>query len=173
MKKKINHNKGILFWITGLSGSGKTTIAKKIFPIIKKKYGPTVILDGDKCRKALNLWGFSYEDRLSNSKKFNKITKILTDQKVNVIFSLVCLMNKPRAWNRKHIDNYLEIFIDCELKKIIKKNKKKTYKKNNNIVGVDIKPEFPKKPDILIKNDFKTNTNSLSKILLKKISNFY
>ena len=82
-------------------------------------------------------------------------------------------MNKPRAWNRKHIDNYLEIFIDCELKKIIKKNKKKTYKKNNNIVGVDIKPEFPKKPDILIKNDFKTNTNSLSKILLKKISNFY
>ena len=125
MKKKINRNKGILFWITGLSGSGKTTIAKKIFPIIKKKYGPTVILDGDKCRKALNLCGFTYKDRLSNSRKYNEITKILTDQKINVIFSLVCLMNKPRIWNRKYIDNYLEIFIDCELKKIIKKNKKK------------------------------------------------
>ena len=173
MKKKINRNKGILFWITGLSGSGKTTIAKKIFPIIKKKYGPTVILDGDKCRKALNLCGFTYKDRLSNSRKYNEITKILTDQKINVIFSLVCLMNKPRIWNRKYIDNYLEIFIDCELKKIIKKNKKKTYKKNSNIVGIDIKPEFPKNPDILIKNDFKTNTNSLSKILLKKISNFF
>ena len=129
MKKKINSNKGILFWITGLSGSGKTTIAKKIFPIIKKKYGPTVILDGDKCRKALDLSGFTYKDRLSNSRKYNEITKILTDQKINVIFSLVCLMNKPRIWNRKYIDNYLEIFIDCELKKIIKKNKKKPIKK--------------------------------------------
>ena len=173
MKKKINRNKGILFWITGLSGSGKTTIAKKIFPTIKKKYGPSILLDGDQCRKALDLGGFTFKDRLNNSRKYNKIIKILTDQKINVVFSLVCLMNKPRAWNRKNIDNYLEIFIDCELKKIIKKNKKKTYKKNTNIVGVDIKPEFPKKPDILIRNDLKTNTNLLSKILIKKISNIY
>ena len=173
MKKKFNHNKGILFWITGLSGSGKTTIAKKILPTIKKKYGPTIILDGDKCRKALDLQGFSYKDRLSNSKKYNKITKILTDQKINVIFSLVCLMNKPRIWNRKYIDNYLEIFINTKLNKIIMKNKKKTYKNNANIVGLDIKPEFPKNPHIVIRNDLKTNTDLLAKKLIKKISNFY
>jgi adenylylsulfate kinase-like enzyme len=173
MKKKINRKKGILFWITGLSGSGKTTLAKKIFPMIKKKYGPTVLLDGDQCRKALDLQGFNYRDRLGNSKKYNNITKILTDQKINIVFSLVCLINKPRNWNRRNIDNYLEIFIDCDLKKIIKKNKKKTYKNNKNIVGIDIKPEFPKNPDIVIKNDFSTNTNLLAKQLIKKISNFY
>ena len=173
MKKKINRKKGILFWITGLSGSGKTTLAKKIFPMIKKKYGPTVLLDGDQCRKALDLQGFNYKDRLGNSKKYNNITKILTDQKINIVFSLVCLINKPRNWNRRNIDNYLEIFIDCDLKKIIKKNKKKTYKNNKNIVGIDIKPEFPKNPDIVIKNDFSTNTNLLAKQLIKKISNFY
>ena len=173
MKNKVNHKKGILFWITGLSGSGKTTIAKKIFPKNKKKYGPTVLLDGDQFRSALELEGFAYKDRLSNSKKYNNITKILTDQKINIVFSLVCLMNKPRAWNRKHIDNYLEIFIDCELKKIIKKNKKKIYKKNKNILGLDIKPEFPKNPDIVIKNDFNINTNLLAKKLLKKIYSFY
>ena len=173
MKKKINRKKGILFWITGLSGSGKTTLAKKIFPMIKKKYGPTVLLDGDQCRKALDLQGFNYRDRLGNSKKYNNITKILTDQKINIVFSLVCLINKQRNWNRRNIDNYLEIFIDCDLKKIIKKNKKKTYKNNKNIVGIDIKPEFPKNPDIVIKNDFSTNTNLLAKQLIKKISNFY
>ena len=173
MKKKINRKKGILFWITGLSGSGKTTLAKKIFPMIKKKYGPTVLLDGDQCRKALDLQGFNYKDRLGNSKKYNNITKILTDQKINIVFSLVCLINKPRNWNRRNIDNYLEIFIDCDLKKIIKKSKKKTYKNNKNIVGIDIKPEFPKNPDIVIKNDFSTNTNLLAKQLIKKISNFY
>jgi adenylylsulfate kinase-like enzyme len=110
---------------------------------------------------------------LGNSKKYNNITKILTDQKINIVFSLVCLINKPRNWNRRNIDNYLEIFIDCDLKKIIKKNKKKTYKNNKNIVGIDIKPEFPKNPDIVIKNDFSTNTNLLAKQLIKKISNFY
>jgi len=130
-------------------------------------------LDGDQCRKALDLQGFNYRDRLGNSKKYNNITKILTDQKINIVFSLVCLINKPRNWNRRNIDNYLEIFIDCDLKKIIKKNKKKTYKNNKNIVGIDIKPEFPKNPDIVIKNDFSTNTNLLAKQLIKKISNFY
>ena len=173
MKRKLNSKKGILFWITGLSGSGKTTLAKKILPVIKKKYGPSVLLDGDQCRKALGLDGFSYEDRLSNSKKYNKITKILTDQKINVVFSLVCLMNKPRAWNRKNIDNYLEIYIDCELKKILKKNKKKIYKKNKNIVGFDIQPEYPKSPDIVIKNNFNSNLNLIAKKLIKKISDFY
>ena len=57
-------------------------------------------------------------------------------------------MNKPRIWNRKYIDNYLEIFINTKLNKIIMKNKKKTYKNNANIVGFDIKPEFPKNPHI-------------------------
>ena len=86
-------------------------------------------MDGDQCRKALDLKGFSYKDRLGNSKKYNNITKILIDQKINIVFSLVCLMDKPRIWNRRNIANYLEIFIDCDLKKIFKKKTKKTYKK--------------------------------------------
>jgi len=116
--------KGILFWITGLSGSGKTTLAKKIFPEIKKKYGPTILLDGDKCRKIMDLKGFTYKDRLSNSKKYTKLAKLLTEQNINVIFSLVCLMEKPRAWNRKNISNYLEIYIKANINKIILKKKK-------------------------------------------------
>ena len=82
-------------------------------------------------------------------------------------------MDEPRKWNRKNIENYLEIFIDCDLEKILKKNKKKTYKNNKNIVGIHIKPEFPKKPDIILRNDFKIGTDLLSIQLLKKISNFY
>ena len=50
-----NKNKGILFWITGLSGSGKTTIAKKIRPFISKKYGPTIIINGDDMRNIFKL----------------------------------------------------------------------------------------------------------------------
>ena len=162
--------KGILFWITGLSGSGKTTLAKKIFPEIKKKYGPTLLLDGDKCRKIMNLNGFSYKERLSNSKIYTRLAKLLTDQNVNVIFSLVCLMDRPRNWNRKNIKNYLEIYIKTEIKKIIQKKKKKIYEKNKNLVGINIKPEFPKKPHITINNDLNNNLGKLKQELLNKIS---
>ena len=163
--------KGILFWITGLSGSGKTTLAKKIFPEIKKKYGPTILLDGDKCRKIMDLKGFTYKDRLSNSKKYTKLAKLLTEQNINVIFSLVCLMEKPRVWNRKNISNYLEIYIKANINKIILKKKKKIYKKDKNLVGINIKPEFPKKPHIVINNNLNNSLEKLKKELLNKISN--
>ena len=70
----------------------------------------------------------------------------------------------------KHIQNYCEIFIKSPIKKIINSKKKRFYfSKSKEIVGVNIKPEFPKRSNIVIKNDFKKNTNQLSKILIKKI----
>ena len=170
--KTINKHsdKGILFWITGLSGSGKTSLAKKIFPIIKKKYGPTVHLDGDSLRNILNLNGYSYDERLSNTKIYNKIIKLLTEQNINVVISLVGLMQKPRTWNRKYIKKYIEIYIKSEVKKIISKDKKRIYKKNKNVVGLSIKPEFPKSPDITIDNKFDKNLDYLKLLLLDKIS---
>lgn len=166
MKKK-----GTLFWITGLSGSGKTSLAKKIYPFIKKKFGPTVHLDGDTLRSILDLHGYSYEERFSNSVKFTKLAKLLTDQGINVIFSIVGLMNKTRNWNRKNINNYIEIFIKTDLKKIISFNKKKIYKNNKKeVVGISIKPQFPKKPDILVNNNLNDNINSLNLKLQKEIT---
>lgn len=165
----MNKKKGILFWITGLSGSGKTTIAKKILPFIEDKCGTTVHLDGDNLRNILELYGYSFKDRLSNSRKFTKIAKLLTDQGVNVIFSLVGLMNKPRNWNRKNIKNYIEIFIKSDVNKIIASNKKKIYKTKKNLVGVNIKPEFPKNPHIKIDNSFKQNFNFIEKRLKLKL----
>ena len=168
MKKKFK-KKGILFWITGLSGSGKTSLAKKIFPFIESKYGPTIHLDGDTLRNILDLHGYTFKDRASNGVKFTKIAKFLTDQGINVIFSLVGLMNKPRLWNRKNIKKYIEIFIKSDVKKIISINKKKVYRNKKNIVGVNIKPQFPKNPHIKINNTFDRNLDSLEKELCLKI----
>ena len=171
MNKKLKKN-GILFWITGLSGSGKTSIANEILPIVKKRYGPTIHLDGDALRNILDLNGYSLEERLSNSAIYTKIARHLTNQGINVVFSLVGLMNKPRAWNRKNIKKYIEIYIRSDLKKIISKDIKKIYKNKKNIVGLSIKPEFPKKPDIIIDNTFDKNLNVLGKELMIKISKF-
>ena len=171
--KKIERSskKGILFFITGLAGSGKTAIAKKIKKKITKFYGPTLLLSGDNIRKIFGFYKYSYDERLSLSKKFCKFTKFITNQKINVIFASVGMMHKTREWYKNSVDNYIEIYIKADLNKIIKQKRKKIYqnKKSGNIVGVTIKPEFPKRPNITIKNDFKKSLDNLASNLLKKI----
>ena len=74
------------------------------------------------------------------------------------------MMDEVRDWNKKNIKNYIEIFIKTDLKKLLKIKRKNLSQKNiGDIVGLDIQPEFPKKPDIIIHNDFKNKISSLSK----------
>ena len=69
MIKKIDSKKGILFFITGLSGSGKSTISKKIKNKIEKLYGPTIIISGEKIRNILRFYGYSKKERAEVGKK--------------------------------------------------------------------------------------------------------
>ena len=73
--KKRNKNKGFLIWITGLSGSGKTSIAKKIKPIIQKQIGSTLLIHGDNLRKIFKLNKYDKVSRLKIGRKFCKFVK--------------------------------------------------------------------------------------------------
>ena len=126
MKKKLSKSKGILFWITGLSGSGKSTIAKLIKPKIIKKYGPTIIFNGDDLRKTLNFYNYSLKGRLNNGFIFSNLFKFITNQNINVIFAGVGMFHKLRNFNRRTIKNYLEIYIKSEIDQIASLGKKKT-----------------------------------------------
>ena len=173
--KKINKNKGILFWITGLSGSGKTTLGKKIHKEIIKQFGPTLMISGDDVRKLFKLNGYEKNERLAITHGYSGFAKYITDQKINIIFAVVGMFDNPRKWNRSNIKNYVEIYIKCNIEKIIKLKKKKVYRKKNpgKLIGLDIKPEYPKKPDIIISNSFKYTSDKLSKDLIKKIKNLF
>ena len=168
---KLKKNKGILFLITGLSGSGKTTIAEKIKNDISNKYGPTVIVSGDDLRKMFNLKKFSRKDRLAYALSYSKFCKCITDNKINIILSTVSMFHKVRKWNRKNINNYVEIYIQSDINKIIKQKNKFFYKRNyKNIIGKDIKPEFPQSPHIIVDNNFSKPIKVLTKYLIKKIN---
>lgn len=166
---KYIKKKGILFWIEGFSGSGKTAISKKIKSSIIKKYGPTITIQGDDLRKIFKLYDYSKEGRYNNFLKFSRFARFITNQNINVIFTVVGMQKIQRDWLKKNIVNYVEIYIETKISKIKEKNKKKTYKKNQNIVGIHIKPELPKKPDIKIVNDFKQSVDVLSKQLISSI----
>ena len=167
-----NKNKGILFWITGFSGSGKTYLAKKICKEITRSYGPTLVISGDDIRKIFKLNKYEKKDRLLILESYCQLAKFITNQKINVIFAVVGMIEKARKWNKKNIDNYVEIYLKSDLKKIISFNKKMIYHKKNagKIVGIDIKAEIPKRSDIIINNKFDKSLNDLKLELLNKIS---
>lgn len=103
--------KGILYWITGLSGSGKTTIGSSLYYELKKRYSNLVILDGDILKKLTgDSLGYSKEDRLKRAGIYSNFCKILTDQGISVIICTVAMYDSVRQWNRNHIERYVEIF---------------------------------------------------------------
>ena len=170
--KKVK-NKGIVFWITGLSGSGKTQIGKKVKKDIIKNYGPTILFSGDDIRNIFDLKKYTFKERLKIVNQYGKLCKNLSNQNINVLFCVVGLMKKVRIWNKNNIKNYLEIFIKSPLNIVRKLSRKKIYQKKNiqDVVGLDIKPEYPTNPHIIIKNNFKYPLKKKSKELISKIKN--
>ena len=137
---------------------------------IIKNYGPTILFSGDDIRAIFNLKGYSYKDRFETVMKYCKLTKSITSQNINVIFAVIGMVNSVRKQNRKIFKNYVEIFIKANLQKLKIKNKKKLYIGScKNVVGKDIKPEFPLNPDITIYNDFKLSKKYQVALIYKKI----
>tara|TARA_A100001011_G_C14064883_1_gene737725 strand:+ start:132 stop:671 length:540 start_codon:yes stop_codon:yes gene_type:complete len=168
--KKIIKNKGILFWVTGLSNSGKTTVAKKITPEINKLFGPTMFISGDDLRKFFKINGYTKKERLKIGYDYSNFIKFITNQGINVVFAVIGLFDKVRRYNKKNIKNYIEIYIKADIKDLIKFSQKKHYRKKNKFVwGIDLKPEFPKRPHVVINNNFKKSSNELAKITIKKL----
>ncbi len=165
----MNKKDGIVFWIEGFSGSGKTSISKNIQKDISKLFGTTIILSGDVLRKFFDKNGYSKKERIQNSHKFSQILKYFTEQKINIIYSAVCLNNSARNIYKKNIKNLFQIYIKSDVKKIIKLKKKATYRNKKNILGIHIKPEYPSKPDVIIENNFDKSVKNLSRELILKI----
>ncbi len=146
--------KGTLYWITGLSGAGKTTIGNRLYYQMKLEKPNTIILDGDVLKTIVgkNL-GYKREERLEKAYRYSTLCKLLTDQGINVIICTIAMFDEVRMWNRTNIEYYVEVFLDVELEILKRRNPKKLYsQKKADIVGIDIEVEYPKNPDIIIKN---------------------
>ncbi len=145
----------MIIWITGLAGSGKTTIAKHLFKKIKVFHPNTIHLDGDMIRDILgNRYGHEIKDRLETAFIYSRLCKCLAEQDNIVIMSTISLFHRIHDFNREGDIDYYEIFLDVDKKELIKRNKKELYdKQSKNVMGVHQEPEFPKNPDLVLKND--------------------
>lgn len=123
-------------------------------------------------RTMLRLKGFSKRERTNASKYSSRLIRFLINNGINVMYTVLCLNKKTRKIYKSSVSNFLHIYIKGNIKQIIKNNlKPQIYNLNKNIVGVDIKPEFPKNSNIIITNNFKKNINQLGKDLAEDIFN--
>tara|TARA_Y100000389_G_scaffold205091_1_gene263015 strand:- start:8162 stop:8689 length:528 start_codon:yes stop_codon:yes gene_type:complete len=167
MKKK---NNGKIFWITGLSGSGKSSIGEKLRILLEKKYGKTIILHGDNIRDIYQFNTYSKYKRLKIGKANSDLCKLLSKQGLNVIFTTISLFNKLFEYNRINLRDYVEIYIKTDINKLKKRKKRIFYRvKMKNVWGLDLNPEYPKKPDIIFENKFVLSISKSADILYKKI----
>jgi cytidine diphosphoramidate kinase len=165
----------MIIWIIGLSGAGKTTLAKEIVENANRDNKNTILIDGDMIREIFgNDLGYSMNDRLLNAQRICQLGKLLNDQGVNVVCAILSIFPETREWNRENIKNYYEVFIDVPLDILIKRDSKGIYRKYQNgevvdVVGMDIKFSMPEKSDLVIKNiKSKKELLNYSKLIVEK-----
>ena len=119
----------MIIWLTGLSGSGKTTFAKLVLKEIKKKVKNFYHLDGDQFRSLMNNdLGFSLKDRDENAIRIINFVKSLDQQRINVIVSANLTSKKFRLKNKKIFKNYMEILLSAKKEILLKRDYKKFIK---------------------------------------------
>ena len=184
-KEDRNSNNGhnsFLIWFTGLSGSGKSTIANNLEEKLLKMNISTYTLDGDNIRKGVNNdLTFSPKDRSENIRRIAEVANLFVDAGVVVLGAFVSPYRKDRENIKKIVgdSNFIEIYINTSLKECEKRDVKGLYKKARkgeikNMTGIDAPYEAPMNPDIEIKTEILTIDKSVKRIIdiiIKKLKN--
>ena len=153
----FNH-KGCVVWITGLSGAGKTTLATALVRELCQDEMKAVLLDGDVLREVLGAdeigTGFhSTEKRLHLAKRYARLCQVLSKQNLIVVIATISLFSEVHRWNRLNFHAYVEVLIDLPLHELRRRDPKGIYRRFDsgdisNVAGLDLKVEFPLKPDL-------------------------
>ncbi len=171
-RENRNRHKSYIIWLTGLSGSGKSTIACKLERILFDKNHQVMVLDGDNVRHGLNSdLGFSLEDRQENIRRIGEAAKLLMEAGIITICAFISPYNSDRQRVRKIVPegDFIETFIDCPLEECERRDPKGLYKKARsglikNFTGIDDPFEMPADPEVLINTQELTVDESANKV---------
>ena len=164
---------GFVVWLTGLPGSGKTTIARQLEPELRKLGWPVEVLDGDEIRQNLSKGlGFSREDRETHLKRVTYVAKLLSRNGVAVIAAFISPYRNIREYARKETMNFVEVFVKCSVEACAKRDPKGLYKKASSgqikdLTGPQDLYEDPLQPDLVVDTERLNLRESVDTILAK------
>ena len=181
-RNDLNNHRSFLIWFTGLSGSGKSTIANALETWFFENNIRTYTLDGDNIREGINKdLTFSPEDRTENIRRIAEVAHLFVDAGVVVLGAFVSPYRKDRENIKKIVGdtNFIEVYVNTSIEKCEERDVKGLYKKARkgeikNFTGINAPYEAPDSPDIEIKTEQLTIEESVNKIvesITKKLKN--
>lgn len=162
-RNRLMKQKGATLWFTGLSGSGKSTVAVALEEALFERGHLCYRLDGDNIRLGINKnLGFTAEDRTENIRRIGEIAKLFVDSSVIALSSFISPYREDRDKVRALHDEsgmpFIEVFVDCSLAEAEKRDPKGLYKKARageikNFTGIDDPYEAPNSPELHLHSD--------------------
>jgi adenylylsulfate kinase len=166
----------MVIWIIGMSGSGKSTLGQHMVNILKPRYPQTVFLDGDILREIMGEdLGHTVEDRWANAQRICRLCKYLEEQEIDVVCAVLSIFHESQEWNREHLNDYKEIYLEVSLDTLKRRDPRGLYAKalrgdEPNVVGIDIDFNPPYAPDTVINNDVElASTEAIAKQALMNL----
>jgi adenylylsulfate kinase len=173
-------NKGVVIWLTGLSGAGKTTIANECHRKLTLLNYNTKILDGDILRNGINKGlGFTLEDRKENIRRAAEVAKLFAESNFITICSFISPTQEIRELAKQLINKeaYHEIFVKCSLEICEQRDVKGLYHKARtentpNFTGISANYEIPTNPNLILNSELETIEESTEKLIQYILSIF-
>ena len=173
----MGHNSFII-WFTGLSGSGKSTVASHLQVVLHKQRIKTYVLDGDNIRLGLNTdLDFSDHGRIENIRRIAEVAKLFADAGLITLCSFISPFEDDRQKAKDIIGekNFIEIYVKCDLAECEKRDVKGLYARARagqikNFTGIDSPYEAPKNPTIELNTSIQSINECVNKII-KTINN--
>ena len=152
----VENGHGLVIWLCGLAGSGKSTIGKALYESLRGEIPNLVYLDGDEFRDLLGHYDYDKQSRIECALKRADFAHFLSAQGLVVVVTTISLFREIYNYNRKRLQNYLEVYVECPLEELKKRDQKGLYSGAlsgviQNVVGVDIAFDEPR-ADIVIHN---------------------
>ncbi|MEM5787758.1 MAG: adenylyl-sulfate kinase [Syntrophobacteraceae bacterium] len=148
----------ILYWLTGLSGSGKSVLGYRLYERLRERQSNLVYLDGDNLREVFGgTAGHTTGERRQLALTYCRFCRMLVEQGISVVIATMSLFHEVHEYNRQNIPNYIEVFIECHIDELIRRDQKGIYSSAlrgnlRDVIGIDLPYDRPVQSDLTIDN---------------------